>query len=120
MGKASVPDAAAAPAAVLRNSRRAWAIGGGERRCPSKLCIVPGMTIDPITVSVIQHRLESIVQEMGEAMVRTAYSQILNSSRDFSTPAVDGQGRLRAPARHVPIHLGAPPWARASAGAFCT
>ena len=43
------------------------------------------MAIDRITVSVIQHRLESIVQEMGEAMLRTAYSQILNSSRDFST-----------------------------------
>ena len=39
------------------------------------------MASDPITVSVIQHRLESIVQEMGEAMLRTAYSQILNSSR---------------------------------------
>ena len=40
---------------------------------------------DPITVSVLTHRFESIVQEMGEAMLRTAYSQILNSSRDFST-----------------------------------
>ena len=41
--------------------------------------------LDRITVSVVQHRLEAIVQEMGEAMLRTAYSQILNSSRDFST-----------------------------------
>src|SRR5260370_6862814 len=110
MGKASVPDAAAAPAAVLRNSRRVWAIGGGERRCPSKLCIVPGMTTDPITVSVIQHRLESIVQEMGEAMLRTAYSQILNSSRDFSTAGFDGQGRLAPHAQHPPVHVRAPPW----------
>src|SRR5258707_10413690 len=100
MGKASVPDAAAAPAAVLRNSRRAWAIGGGERRCPSKLCIVPGMTIDPITVSVIQHRLEAIVQEMGDAMLRTPYPQVLNSSRSFSTPGFDRQGRLPAQAQH--------------------
>ena len=38
---------------------------------------------DPITVSVIQHRLTAIVEEMGEAMLRTSYSQILNSSRDF-------------------------------------
>src|SRR2546427_138166 len=41
--------------------------------------------LDPITVSVLTHRFEAIVQEMGEAMLRTAYSQILNSSRDFST-----------------------------------
>ena len=65
----------------------------------------------PITVSVIQHRLEAIVQEMGEAMLRTAYSQILNSSRDFSTAVFDGEGRLAAQAEHVPIHVGALPWA---------
>jgi N-methylhydantoinase B len=66
---------------------------------------------DPITVSVIQHRLEAIVREMGEAMLRTAYSQILNSSRDFSTAVCDGEGRLAAQAEHVPIHVGALPWA---------
>jgi N-methylhydantoinase B len=70
--------------------------------------------IDRITVSVIQHRLEAIVQEMGEAMLRTAYSQILNSSRDFSTAVFDGQGRLAAQAEHVPIHVGALPWAVAA------
>ncbi|MBI3824434.1 MAG: hydantoinase B/oxoprolinase family protein [Candidatus Rokubacteria bacterium] len=69
---------------------------------------------DRITVSVIQHRLESIVQEMGEAMLRTAYSQILNSSRDFSTAVFDGEGRLAAQAEHVPIHVGALPWAVAA------
>ena len=67
--------------------------------------------LDRITVSVVQHRLEAIVQEMGEAMLRTAYSQILNSSRDFSTAVCDGQGRLAAQAEHVPIHVGAIPWA---------
>ncbi len=76
------------------------------------------MASDPITVSVIQHRLESIVQEMGEAMLRTAYSQILNSSRDFSTAVFDGQGRLAAQAEHVPIHVGALPWAVASVADF--
>ena len=29
--------------------------------------------LDRITASVVQHRLEAIVQEMGEAMLRTAY-----------------------------------------------
>jgi N-methylhydantoinase B len=76
------------------------------------------MTPDRITVSVIQHRLESIVQEMGEAMLRTAYSQILNSSRDFSTAVFDEEGRLAAQAEHVPIHVGALPWAVASIADF--
>src|SRR5512145_323599 len=70
--------------------------------------------IDPITVSVLTHRFEAIVQEMGEAMLRTAYSQILNSSRDFSTALCDHQARLVAQADHVPIHVGAVPWAVAA------
>ena len=67
--------------------------------------------VDPIVVSVIQHRLLAIVEEMGEAMLRTSYSQILNSSRDFSTAICDLDGRLIAQAEHVPIHVGALPFA---------
>ena len=66
---------------------------------------------DPILRSVIQYRLSSIVEEMGEAMLRTSYSQILNSSRDFSTAICDVSGRLLAQAEHVPVHVGAIPWA---------
>ena len=51
------------------------------------------LAVDPITVSVIQHRLRAIVEEMGEAMLRTSYSQILNSSRDFSTVTVTRGGK---------------------------
>lgn len=67
--------------------------------------------IDPITRSVVQHRLSSIVAEMGEAMLRTSYSQILNSSRDFSLAICDTGGRLIAQADHIPVHVGALPWA---------
>jgi N-methylhydantoinase B len=76
--------------------------------------------LDRITVSILQRRLEAIVQEMGEAMLRTAYSQILNSSRDFSTAVCDGAGRLAAQAEHVPIHVGALPWAVQSIRDFFT
>jgi N-methylhydantoinase B len=74
------------------------------------------MPIDPITVSVVQHRLHAIVEEMGEAMLRTAYSQILNSSRDFSTGICDASGRLIAQAEHVPVHVGALPFGARSVG----
>lgn len=67
--------------------------------------------IDPITRSVVQHRLSSIVTEMGEAMLRTSYSQILNSSRDFSLAICDTRSRLIAQADHIPVHVGALPWA---------
>ena len=65
--------------------------------------------VDPITVSVIQHRLGGIVEEMGEAMLRTSFSQILNSSRDFSTAICGATGRLVAQAEHIPVHVGALP-----------
>ena len=74
--------------------------------------------VDPVTVSVVQHRLHAIVEEMGEAMLRTSYSQILNSSRDFSTAICDLSGRLIAQAEHVPIHVGALPWAAKSVTDF--
>ena len=67
------------------------------------------LAVDPITVSVIQHRLRAIVEEMGEAMLRTSYSQILNSSRDFSTALCGPDGRPIAQAEQVPIHVGALP-----------
>ncbi|MBV9203252.1 MAG: hydantoinase B/oxoprolinase family protein [Alphaproteobacteria bacterium] len=67
--------------------------------------------VDPIITSVVRHRLLAIVDEMGEAMLRTSYSQILNSSRDFSTAICDLDGRLIAQAEHVPIHVGALPYA---------
>src|SRR5262245_19884360 len=74
--------------------------------------------VDPITASVAQHRLRAIVEEMGEAMLRTSYSQILNSSRDFSTALCDPHGRLIAQAEHVPIHVGALPFAARSVYEF--
>ena len=76
--------------------------------------------LDRVSLSILQLRLEAIVQEMGEAMLRTAYSQILNSSRDFSTAVCDGEGRLTAQAEHVPIHVGAMPWAVQSIREFFT
>ncbi len=66
---------------------------------------------DPITTAVLQNRLNAIAEEMGEAMLRTAYSQILNSSRDFSIALIDRQCRLIAQADHIPVHVGAMSWA---------
>jgi len=66
---------------------------------------------DPITLAVLQNRLAAITAEMGEAMLRTSYSQILNSSRDFSIALVDTSARLIAQADHIPVHVGALPWA---------
>ena len=67
--------------------------------------------MDPVTLAVLEARLTAIVEEMGEALLRTAYSQILNSSRDFSIAVTDGACRLVAQADHIPVHVGAMPFA---------
>ena len=69
---------------------------------------------DPITLAVVEHRLESIAQEMTEAMLRTAMSQILNSSRDFSTAILDADCQLVAQGEGIPVHISALPVAGAA------
>ena len=69
---------------------------------------------DPITLAVVEHRLETIAQEMTEAMLRTAMSQILNSSRDFSTAILDGDCQLVAQGEGIPVHISALPVAGAA------
>ena len=42
------------------------------------------MTVDPITLQVIQARLAGIVQEMQNSLFRTGYSTIIRESQDAS------------------------------------
>jgi len=69
---------------------------------------------DPVTLAVVEHRLESIALEMTEVMLRTAMSQILNSSRDFSTAILDGDCQLAAQGEGIPVHVSALPVAGAA------
>ncbi len=66
-------------------------------------------TSDPVTHSVVGHRLESIAREMADVMIRTSMSQILNSSRDFSTAILDAEGQLVAQGEGIPVHISALP-----------
>ncbi|MBM3947905.1 MAG: hypothetical protein FJ312_01435 [SAR202 cluster bacterium] len=69
---------------------------------------------DPVTVAVVGNRLDSIAAEMMEVMLRTAMSQILNSSRDFSTAIIDADCQLVAQGEGIPVHTSALPLAAAS------
>ncbi len=62
--------------------------------------------IDPITVEVIGSAFMSIVEEMGEALVRASYSTNIKERRDCSTALFDAQGRTLCQAEHIPMHLG--------------
>src|ERR1700744_3418758 len=62
--------------------------------------------IDPITVEVIGRALSSIVEEMGEALIKASYSTNIKERRDCSTALFDLEGRTLCQAEHIPMHLG--------------
>ena len=64
------------------------------------------MMPDPITVEVIGNALSSIVEEMGETLVRAAYSTNVKERRDSSTCLFDARSRTLCQAMHIPMHLG--------------
>lgn len=63
-------------------------------------------SLDPITVEVIGNAVSSIVEEMGETLVRASYSTNIKERRDCSTALFDVRGRTLAQAEHIPMHLG--------------
>ena len=62
-----------------------------------------------IELQVIGASLRSIADEMGAALVRSAFSANIKERRDCSTALFDSRGRMVAQAEHIPVHLGALP-----------
>lgn len=67
------------------------------------------MDFDPIQVEVWRHLFESVAEEMGATLERTAFSPNIKERRDHSCALFDRKGRLLAQAAHIPVHLGAMP-----------
>jgi N-methylhydantoinase B len=65
--------------------------------------------LDAVEVEVWRHLVESIADEMGATLERTAYSPNIKERRDHSCALFDRDGRLLAQAAHIPVHLGAMP-----------
>ncbi|WP_396613892.1 hydantoinase B/oxoprolinase family protein (plasmid) [Haloferax sp. S1W] len=66
-------------------------------------------TIDSVTLEVFRNQLESIAEEMGQVLIRSAYSPNIKERQDCSTALFDAEGRIVAQAEHIPVHLGAMP-----------
>jgi N-methylhydantoinase B len=62
-----------------------------------------------IQLQIIGSALRSIAEEMGAALIRSAFSANVKERRDCSTALFDTRGRLIAQAEHIPVHLGAMP-----------
>jgi hypothetical protein len=64
------------------------------------------MTPDPVTLALVQSRLDHISHQMGWVMTRTARSPIFSQSHDFSCFIADARGTLISQADGIPIHTG--------------
>ncbi|MFQ6014580.1 MAG: hydantoinase B/oxoprolinase family protein [Anaerolineae bacterium] len=60
--------------------------------------------VDPITFSVVFHRLQTINKEMGITMMRTSRSQIFAEVHDFSCAICDWSPRIVAQVDGIPSH----------------
>src|SRR6186997_1835324 len=67
-----------------------------------------------IELQVIGSTLRAVAEEMGAALVRSAFSANIKERRDCSTALFDADGRMIAQAEHIPVHLGAMPEAVAA------
>lgn len=61
---------------------------------------------DAITLEVMRNAFQSVAEEMGAALVRTALSTNIKDRRDCSTAIYTANGDLVAQAEHIPLHLG--------------
>ena len=60
---------------------------------------------DPVLMAVLGNRLNAIVGEMTNTLLRTARSAVLAVVRDFSCSIVTADNRLLAPGEGVPVHI---------------
>lgn len=65
--------------------------------------------LDPLTLSIVRHKLQTVAEEMVETMTHTCFSPILNLNQDFSSVVLDGKAQILAQAERVPIHMAAMP-----------
>jgi N-methylhydantoinase B len=60
---------------------------------------------DPILMAVLANRLNAIVREMSNTLLKTARSAVLAVVRDFSCSIVTGDNRLLCPGEGLPVHI---------------
>jgi N-methylhydantoinase B len=65
--------------------------------------------VDTITRGVVWAALQSIAEEGGTALRKTAYSQAVREGRDFSVALFDAEGQMVAQGDFSPGHLGSMP-----------
>jgi N-methylhydantoinase B len=65
--------------------------------------------LDPVSLQVMIGGLRAACDEMGAALIRSAYSANIKERHDCSTALFDAHGELVMQAEHIPVHLGSMP-----------
>lgn len=60
---------------------------------------------DAIRTAVIANKIDGIVREMTNTLLRSARSAVINSARDFSCAILTGNEELLAAAEGIPVHI---------------
>src|SRR3954463_2911651 len=63
------------------------------------------MSLDPVLLAVIANRLDTVVREMENTLLRTGRSAVINIARDFSCALITGDNRLLSTAEGLPVHV---------------
>ena len=66
---------------------------------------------DPITFEVIKNAFLEIAEQMGQTLLRTAFSPVIAERLDASCAIFDARGEMVSQAEMVPVHIGAMPYA---------
>lgn len=69
--------------------------------------------MDAIELTLFVKRTDAICEEMGNVLMRTAFSPNIKDRLDFSCAIFDSEGQLCAQAAHIPVHLGSMAYAMA-------
>jgi len=61
--------------------------------------------LDPVLTTIMSNRLDGIVREMTNTLLRSARSAVISSARDFSCGIVSAGNELLASAEGLPVHI---------------
>jgi 5-oxoprolinase (ATP-hydrolysing) len=71
---------------------------------PSRIAV--GTEVDPVMLEIFNNLFMGIAEQMGQALINTAYSVNIKERLDFSCAVFNADAELVANAPHIPVHLG--------------
>lgn len=65
----------------------------------------PVTPLDPVLTTIMSNRLDGIVREMTNTLLRSARSAVISSARDFSCGIITGDNEILGTAEGLPVHI---------------